>query len=254
MKVVIIGSGNVATVLGKMIHHAGHAIVQVYGRNAGSVANVAGILSAEAVVDATAIDATADIYLIAVSDNAIQAVAKQLSLNNKIVVHTSGAASKRILEGCTANYGVLYPLQSIRKEKLHTPAVPFLVDGANDYTLELLKTFAAGFSPYVSVADDEQRLRLHIAAVFVSNFTNHLYAVTHDYCDKEAVPFNMLVPLIQETALRLSDFPARAVQTGPAIRNDNDTINRHLHELENYPEMKILYKLFTESIKGTYLK
>ena len=254
MKVVMIGSGNVATVLGKLVLNAGHQVIQVFSRNAHNAALLADQLQAAPVADIAKIDTTADIYIIAVSDNAISDIAKDLQLQDKIVVHTSGAAAKNMLQSCSVNYGVLYPLQSIRKEKLHTPVLPFLIDGANDYTCNIVKAFAESFSSNVFMADDTHRLKLHIAAVFVSNFTNHLYAITHTYCDKESVPFNMLIPLIQETAMRLTDFRAKEVQTGPAVRNDHQTIERHLEELEAHPEMKELYALFTESIKETHLK
>ena len=254
MNVTLIGSGNVATTLGKLIKNAGHTFLQVISRNELHAKTLAGMLNAEACTDVSKINSQADIYIIAVSDNTINSIAEDLNLPGKIVVHTSGAASKEILKTVTENYGVFYPLQSIRKEKEETPVIPFLLDASNEKTLQILKPFAATVSENVFEANDEQRLKLHIAAIFVSNFTNHLFALAEFYCEQENIPFKMLIPLIQETALRLNEFSPKDVQTGPAIRNDTTTIQKHLQELNNYPELQKIYTTLTESILKMYVK
>lgn len=254
MKITLIGSGNVATTLGKLIKNAGHSFLQVISRNEQHAKKLADILDAEACTDISNINSLADIYIIAVSDNAINSIAENLTLPGKIVVHTSGAASKEILKTVTENYGVFYPLQSIRKEKEETPVIPFLLDASNTETLNTLKSFAASVSENVFEANDEQRLKLHVGAIFVSNFTNHLFALVESYCEQENIPFKMLIPLINETALRLNEFSPKNVQTGPAIRNDTTTIQKHLQELNNYPELQKIYATLTESILKMYIK
>ncbi|CAN5598207.1 DUF2520 domain-containing protein [soil metagenome] len=254
MKVVLIGTGNVATVLGKLIKTAGHTIVEVVGRNARYAAQLAATLETNYNTDLKTIAQHADIYIIAVADDTINDVADTLKLADNIVVHTSGAVSMNVLEKASKNYGILYPLQSLRKEAIKMPVVPLLVDAVNEATLLTIQSFAASISPKVSVADDAQRLKLHVAAVFSANFSNHLYTLTEAFCQKENVRFEMLIPLIQEVALRLDDFSAKDVQTGPAVRNDTDTIKKHLQLLNDHPGIKKIYESFTESILNFYNK
>ncbi|MDQ2752092.1 MAG: DUF2520 domain-containing protein, partial [Bacteroidota bacterium] len=206
------------------------------------------ILNAEAVSDIKQIKTSIDLCLIAVADSAIETVAKQLNMSKTLVVHTSGATSKEVLNRFQ-NYGVLYPLQSIRKEMQYIPPVPFLVDANTIENTHILQHLASSTGNEVNTASDEQRLQLHLAAVFCSNFTNHLYALTQEYCAKQNVSFPLLYPLIKETAERLQWFGAAELQTGPAIRHDGNTIERHLQLLQSYPHLHNLYQIFTKSIQ-----
>ncbi|THU32411.1 DUF2520 domain-containing protein [Niastella caeni] len=252
MRVVIIGTGNVATILGKRFLAADHEIIQVCGRNALHAEELADILSATSTTDLKQPDLSADIYVMAVSDGAIASVAAELRLDKKLVVHTAGAVSKNILSACSRNYGVLYPLQSLRSELNELPDIPFLVDGNTEDDLALITEFANSISHQVQQAGDEQRLKLHVAAVMVSNFTNHLYALAKAYCLHEKVDFSMLLPLITAVAERLHEYEPVAIQTGPALRNDEATIQKHLELLQDHPSLKIIYTLFTESIRKMY--
>jgi predicted short-subunit dehydrogenase-like oxidoreductase (DUF2520 family) len=188
-----------------------------------------------------------------VSDDAVENVAKQLSLKNKIVVHTSGAVSKNVLQNCTENFGILYPLQSLRKELNYIPDIPFLIDGNLPGTINAIETFAKSFSKKVYRAGDEERLKLHVAAVIVSNFTNHLYTLAKDYCEKEKTDFSLLVPLIKEVAARTENYEPKKMQTGPAIRNDGITIEKHLEILFAQPGLQKIYAQLTQSIQSYYL-
>jgi predicted short-subunit dehydrogenase-like oxidoreductase (DUF2520 family) len=165
------------------------------------------------------------------------------------VVHTAAAVPAEVLKNVSRNYGVLYPLQTLRKEQTNIPPIPFLVDGNSPDDLALVQDFAASLSGNVLVAGDELRLRMHVAAVFASNFTNHLYVLAEDFCKKEQLDFSLLLPLINETAHRLHDLPPRQSQTGPAIRNDRITIEKHLEVLNAYPELKAMYEHLTASIQ-----
>ena len=247
MKVVIIGSGNVATVLGKKIAKGGHEILQVISRSPKHAEHLANQLNSIASDNLKMINPDADIYLICVDDNAIKEVADQISSLNKIIVHTAGSISKNVLQFSGA-YGVLYPLQSLRKEMEHLPQIPVLVDGSSDEVSKILLDFASTWASSVSRATDKERLKLHVAAVIASNFTNHLYALTENFCIKEGVEFSNLLPLIKETATRLGPTHASALQTGPASRNDDVTIGIHLEVLAADPELKELYKLLSDSI------
>jgi predicted short-subunit dehydrogenase-like oxidoreductase (DUF2520 family) len=249
MKVSIIGSGNVATVLGRKIKTAGHLLLQVYSRNLVHAKILADELQCDAVDDWQMITNTADIYLIALSDSAIGEATEKLAFKKGLVVHTAGSVSIEVLKNCSANYGVMYPLQSLRKEKSDYENIPLLVDGNTADDLCLIEDFAASITTQVQKANDEYRLKLHVAAVFVNNFTNHLYSLAANYCEQEQVAFSLLKPLIEETALRLKEHDPRNVQTGPAARNDEPTIEKHLQLLANYPQLQTIYEMMTKSIR-----
>lgn len=250
MRIGLIGTGNVATILGRKIKAAGHEIVQVYGRAATHAHQLASELEAAYTTDIDHLDQTAQLYIIAVADAAIPAVAASLPLKDKLVVHTAGSVSKEVLKAASTHYGILYPLQSLRKEMQQLPDIPLLVDANTPEDLTLLQELALGLSARVGVAGDEQRLKLHVAAVMVSNFTNHLYTLAERYCEAEQADFSLLHPLIMQVAARIQYVSPREAQTGPAIRNDTPTIDKHLALLEQHGEMKELYAWFTKSIQG----
>ncbi len=249
MNVVIIGAGNVATVLSRLIKKNGHTILQVLSQHAASANLLAAELNCASENDLKAINTHADIYLIAVTDSSIKELSIKLKLNNKLVVHTAGSISKEILKPISTNYGVLYPLQSLRKERKEAGEnIPLLIDAGTTESVNMLQNFATSIVTNVSFANDDQRLKLHIAAVLVSNFTNHLYTLAAEYCKGEAIDFNLLLPLIEETALRLRQHPPAEMMTGPAFRGDVKTIENHLAKLDSYTHIQNLYLKMTESI------
>lgn len=254
MKIVLIGSGNVATVLGRLIKSAEHIIVEVMSKQLQHAQTLAAEVNAKAITNTSAITKDADIYIICVWDDEIENVAKQLPLKNKIVLHTSGAVSKNVLQTSTNNFGVLYPLQSLRKDINYIPDIPFLMDGNSFETIQTIETFAKSFSAKVYHADDDERLKLHVAAVIVSNFSNHLYALAKDYCKKESTDFSLLVPLIKEVAQRTENYEPANMQTGPAVRNDAITIAKHLEMLSNHLNLQKLYLQLTENIQSYHRK
>jgi predicted short-subunit dehydrogenase-like oxidoreductase (DUF2520 family) len=250
MRIGLIGTGNVATILGRKIKAAGHEVVQVYGRAATHAQQLASELGAAYTTDIDHLDLSAQLYIIAIADAAIPAVAGSLPLKGKLVVHTAGSVSKEVLKVASARYGILYPLQSLRKEMEQLPQIPLLVDANTPEDLALLQELALGLSAQVGVASDEQRLKLHVAAVIVSNFTNHLYTLAEQYCIAEQADFSLLHPLIMQVAGRIQYMPPRDAQTGPAIRHDTPTIEKHLTLLEQHGEVQELYAWFTKSIQA----
>jgi predicted short-subunit dehydrogenase-like oxidoreductase (DUF2520 family) len=254
MKIILIGSGNVAAVFGKLLKAAGHSLTAVVSRNATHAAQLADLLETKWYDDIKNVNADADVYIIAAADDAIQKLAVDIKAHDKIILHTSGAVSKDVLRNVSENYGVLYPLQSLRKEINYTPEIPLLIDASNEETLAVIQLLAASVSQKISVANDEQRLKLHVAAVIASNFSNHLYSLAEDYCSKENIPFKMLVPLIQETANRLINFSPKDVQTGPAVRSDAATMQKHRELLEGCPQLVKLYENMSKSIMDFYGK
>lgn len=252
MKVVIIGSGNVAHILGRACVSAGHKVLQVYGRDIGRAMHVAEITQSSYTNDLGKIDQSADIYILAVTDTAVANIAAVLRLNRKMVVHTAGSVPIDILHPISANYGVLYPVQSLRAEMTILPEIPFMVDGNTADNLALIYDFASTLSYNVHKASDEQRLKLHVAAVVVSNFSNHLYALSEAYCTKEGISFRVLMPLIEAIAYRVHEFSPAKVQTGPAVRHDRAIIEKHIELLRDHPALQELYIRFTKSIEDMY--
>lgn len=252
MKVVFIGTGNVATVLGRKISAAGNQILQVVGRNFEKTNLLAAQLQCEPVYNVRYITLSADIYIIAVSDSSVVAVAEKLKLKDKIVVHTAAAVSKNVLSGRSENFGVLYPLQTLIKEITVLPRVPVLIDANNKSTENSLTQFSSDWAESVQVANDEERLKLHVAAVFLNNFTSHIFTLLKEYCKKEQLKINILYPLIEETITRMKGNESFATQTGPAIRQDYSTLEKHAQILSYYPRLQKFYKLFTDSIIDFY--
>lgn len=249
MRVVIIGAGNVATVLGGLIIKNGHKVVQVVSRNAANAQLLGNTLGCPFTEDSGIIDKTADLYLIAVTDNAMTELDERFNFGDRLVVHTAGAVSKDVLKNITTNYGVIYPLQSLRKENMQLHQyIPLLIDASTPTAFKQLQEFADSLSDNVSRAGDEDRLKLHVAAVLVSNFTNHLYSLAADFCSKEGVDFRLLQPLIEETALRLQDHAPAEMRTGPAARKDIKTLQKHLSLLAKYPAIQKIYIKMTDSI------
>ena len=250
MKVVFIGSGNTATVLGRLMRSAGHQIVQVFSRNAPVAAALAGELQAVSPDQLGDLTPDADIYILAVSDDGVEMTARRLDLGEQLVVHTSGSLPGEVLKGVSQNYGVLYPLQSLRKESPYLPQIPFLTDGNCGASKKRILEFAKTLSPMVREAGDAQRSKLHLAAVLGSNFSNHLFALTEFYCAQENIPFNELLPLLRETVDRLAWIPASVAQTGPALRHDQQTMEKHLQLLGQYPALQTLYRDMSDRIQA----
>lgn len=252
MKTVIIGSGNVATVLGETISAAGHSVLQVVARNSTTGTALARSLGSDFTTDYSGIDRSADIFIVALSDTALETLGVHLSLAGKLVVHTSGGASIGVLATSSSRCGVLYPLQSLRATIRPFPPFPLLVDAVRPDDLDFLVSFARTLSTRVLRADDSTRSKLHLAAVLTNNFTNYLYTLASEYCLKEKIDFSVLLPMIRETATRLERYNPDEVQTGPAVRSDRNTIAWQLNLLNNYKEIRGLYELFTNLIEEHY--
>lgn len=248
MKITLIGSGNVATILGRLIIQSNHSIVQVISRNKLNAKELAGELGAAYTDFTEPVNDSSDLIILSISDSSIEHLFANIIQHDKLVVHTAGSVSKDVLGRYSKNFGVLYPLQSLRKEMETIPPIPFLVDGSSDEVTETIEKFAHTLSQNVTRANDEKRLKIHAAAVIVSNFTNYLYAIAEDFCNKEKIDFNILKPLILETAHRIENASPMSVQTGPAVRKDIQTMDKHLKLFNNYPKLKTTYLRLTDSI------
>ena len=189
----------------------------------------------------------AQIYIIAIPDDAISSFSKQLASEHALVVHTSGSLPISALKSVSRK-GVFYPLQSFSKNKpVIFSEIPFAIEANNSSDLALLKTLANSLSPLVYEIDSNQRKELHVAAVFVNNFVNYMYTVGKDLCQSNQIDFNILKPLIKETALKIEKLSPKEAQTGPAVRFDRQTIENHLNILPS--KYKEIYTLLTNSIQ-----
>lgn len=248
MQVTIIGSGNIATVLGRLFIQKGHQIQQVYSRNAVNAGTLAKQLQAEAVSDLIKLDTKADLYLLAVTDDALPGIAAQLSLGDALVLHTAGSVSKEVLSTVSTNYGVLWPMKMIRKPMTTLEPVTVLIDGSSEQVIHEIEKIALLFSPVIARADDNMRAKMHMLAAITSNFTNHLYHLAADYCVAESIDFRFFYPVIEETAQRIQTQHPQELQAGPAFRGDSQTLNKHRQLLAQYPQLAKLYQALSESI------
>lgn len=246
-KVSIIGSGNVAR---HLIHafqsNSEIELVQVFARNKKSLTH---LLDSNSVTsDYTQLQA-ADVYIIAVSDDAIAEISSQLPFENQLVVHTSGTVPLTTLESKNRR-GVFYPLQTFSKDKaVNFKTIPICLEAENEKDLQTLNQIASTISDAVYQINSEQRKALHVAAVFVNNFVNHLYQMGSEICDNNNVPFDVLKPLIQETANKIVSLSPKEAQTGPAKRNDLTTIEAHQQFLTD-ENLSTIYTLLTQSIQN----
>lgn len=248
MKIFLIGSGNVATQLGKAFKRCGHEIVFVYSRNTSHAKKLAHALKCGWGNSFEALRFfPADVYIIAVKDDAIADVVKQMPAVNGLVLHTSGATDIAVLKKKFKNCGVLWQAQTIQtRSKVDFKKVPLVIEASNAFGGKVLKRLANDLSSEVHLFNSKQRRVLHLAAVWVNNFTNHLYVLAEELLKKHNLPFNLFTPLVRSTAEKGIENP-RLAQTGPAKRNDKKTMNAHLKLLpgKNY---KTIYKLLSASI------
>jgi predicted short-subunit dehydrogenase-like oxidoreductase (DUF2520 family) len=245
ISISIIGSGNVAQHLIKAIEKSDQLeLVQVFARNPEAISH---LISSDQITSEIKALKEAHLYIISVSDDAIQSVSNSLVLSDKLVAHTSGSVAMEDLSDSNRK-AVLYPLQTLSKKKeVDFNTVPLCIEAQNEADLHLLTEVAQHLSNHVYQVDSKQRKSLHVAAVFVSNFTNHLYKIGNDICIEHKVPFEILKPLITETAKKIQTLAPADAQTGPAKRNDSTTINKHLAILTD-ENQKEIYKILTKSI------
>lgn len=249
MRITIIGSGNVATHIAAAFKNAGHRIIQVYSRNLQHAAMLAYHIGAEATDDLNTILPDTDIFVISVKDDAIAGMVEALIKHQKLIIHTSGATGLSTVRAFTDYAGVLYPLQTFSKSKeVDFLTVPLCVEGADDSITALLKQLAATISNNVYVVSSANRKILHLAAVFACNFPNYLYGIAQQLLAEHDMEFNMLKPLIMETAQKVQEQLPELVQTGPAVRNDRVTMDAHLQLLSNQPQLQEIYTLLSQGI------
>lgn len=243
--IVILGSGNVASHLIAAFQKSDLILIkQVFARN--PLVTIPNFPQEKIIHSIDQLE-VADLYIISVTDTAIVELANQIPFDHAFVVHTSGSMPMTVLPS-KHRKGVFYPLQTFTKNKeVDFKEIPICLEAENERDLLLLKTVAEKISSKVYTINSEQRKAMHVAAVFVCNFVNHLYQLGHEVCNEHNIPFEILHPLIAETANKIQYLPPEDAQTGPAKRNDTITINSHLNFL-TYTNKKEIYKILTKSI------
>ncbi len=249
--IVILGFGNVGFHLCKTLDKYNQfSVIQIYNRNKISIySELKHIPSTTKLAEIK----EADMYILAIPDDAIASFSEALPLKNKLVVHTSGGAAMEALSEANRK-GVFYPLQSFSKKRdPDFNEIPICIEAERKSDLTLLKKLGEAISEKVVEVNSEERAKLHLAAVFVNNFVNYMYDISSDILSKSKLPFELLRPLIAETANKIETLSPKEAQTGPAKRSDKKTIEKHLHLLENGPH-KELYQQLTEAILTSYGK
>lgn len=252
MRIVLLGSGNVANHLGKALYHSEYAVVQVYSRSLEHAQSLAAELECAATDQLDQLF-SADCYILAVKDDAIAALAQALPEAGKIVLHTSGSVPLSVVQKYHPHAGVLYPLQTFSKKRaVDFLQVPLCIEASNEITLEKLSLLANAISDEVIEMDSAKRKALHVAAVVAANFSNHLYLQAQTILQEQGLDMDILLPLIKESVAKLSTQSPFEAQTGPARRNDQEVIAQHLAFLESKKGLQELYRVLTASIVETY--
>jgi predicted short-subunit dehydrogenase-like oxidoreductase (DUF2520 family) len=249
MNIVILGSGNIATHLGRAFKMAGQTISQVWSRDINKATALADTLAAEAIDSMIDLDRTADLFIIAVNDEAIRKIALELKLSDQLLLHTSGSTGLSALEGASTKIGVFYPLQTFSKIKsIDFRQVPIIIEANVPEVLSIIRAIADRLSEKVIELNSEQRKTLHVGAVFACNFTNHLFGLAQELLEEKGLDYELLKPLIEETLNKIEMNRPVSVQTGPAIREDQVTIQAHLNLLIHNPDLSELYIKLSQSI------
>lgn len=250
-KISIIGSGNVATNLAHAFDRAGHDILQVISANSERAKQLANCFGAYYGNSISSVDLNADFIIICVNDESYFNVLEELPKGLKsIICHTSGPVSMDVISDYAPNFGVFYPLQSLRKEKyIDFLDVPIFIEGNSTNVRENLMNLADTISNKISEVSSIEREKYHLAAVFANNFTNLMYTLSHKYLEDESLDFKNLIPIIKETANRLADDKPESWQTGPAKRGDTAIMQKHIDMLED-PRLKEIYKQLSDYIRS----
>jgi len=251
--IVIIGTGNVANHIGPALLNAGHTILQVYGRSQVKAEDLAQKLNSERVPSLAEISLKADGYLLMGSDKAILKVLSKLPRIKGLVCHTSGAIGADLITDNGFSGGYFYPLQTFRTgEELELNNTPIFVRSDSRESEKKLTQLATTISSEVAIITDSEKQKLHLAAVVVNNFVNHLFGLTDDFLAQEGLSFKYLEPIIRTTVRRALKSNPKLIQTGPAKRNDINTIEKHMNMLDDKPLLQHVYHQLTKSIQSLH--
>jgi len=247
------GSGNVAWHLAKGLQMQGYRISKIWSRDYANAVALAENCSSKACHEISELHEDTDLIIIAVADKAIGDVARNIGEFDGIGVHTAGSVSVDVLKENIENFGVLYPLQTFSKViPVDLREVPFFLESSSNEVLQALEQIASKLSARVYNADSQQRMLLHVAAVYACNYSNLMYVIGNEILENSNLPSDLLYPLILETARKAVTGDPLKLQTGPARRNDTVTIEKHIAALATLPEYADLYQLLANLISNKY--
>lgn len=249
MKIVMIGAGNVATHLSVALKENGFTILQIFSRTEEAASCLAGIVESTWTTNLQELNKGADIYIFALKDNVLSETIEKINIPNAVYIHTAGSVDISVFSNKNNPHGVIYPLQTLSKAKsIDFSKVPLFVEGNNTQTTNLLFDIAGKLSTKCYKIDSRQRLKIHLSAVFASNFVNYMYTVAEKIVGETQLPFSILEPLIAETADKIRTLSPKDAQTGPAVRCDTEVMQKHIKLLIEEPQLQELYSLISEEI------
>jgi len=252
-KITLIGAGNMATCLGKSLKKNGFDILQVYSRTEKSAKTLAEKINTKYTCNTDNLDLSADLIIISIKDDAIGGMLEKIKNKKLKIVHTSGSIPMQVLEKHSSCCGVFYPVMTLSKNRdIDFSDIPLCLEADSNKFLSELMEMAGKISSQVLEIHSKERKILHMAAVFANNFVNHFYDISDNILKENGLSFDLLKPLIRETASKITEIPPHDAQTGPARRCDKSIIARHMKLLENNSERKKIYKFVTESIISSY--
>ena len=249
-RIVILGAGNVATHISRHFHARGQHILCVYSRTETSAQILAGELGTLGTSDPGKVPQKADFFILCGPDRAVGEVAGQFRDRQGIWLHTAGALDMDVFQGIALDHGVLYPLQSLSRErKIRMGHIPFLLEASSPLVMEKIRDLCSNITERVEEADSHTRLRVHLAAVFANNFSNHMVHVAQQLLEESKLDAKLLEPILEETFHKLTELSAAEAQTGPAVRGDVESMNKHIELLKGHPEWEKLYTFISREIQ-----
>lgn len=253
LKITIIGFGNVGFHLTKALLNNGFKIHQIFNRNLNKANEFASTNQINLINNVKDLDYSADIYIFCLKDDVIEELLTELNFTDQLLLHTAGSINQNIFEDFSTNYGVLYPVQTFNRNiELNFDEIPLCIESNNLETLHNIKKIAESISNNVQQISSEERKNIHIAAVFANNYVNAMYAIAQEILEQKDIDFNVLRPLILETAKKVQSNTPIEVQTGPAIRKDSSTITNHIESLSD-KHLKYLYETIAKYIQERHL-
>ena len=249
MKICMIGAGNLATQLSLTLSDKGHQVLQVFSKTEERAADLATALKCSFTTDPNTLITNADLYIIAIKDQAIESFIQSREWGSSLVVHTAGSIPMDLLADNCKNYGVFYPFQTFSiDKKINFQNVPICLEASSAENLKILTDLASTISDNIQFYNSDQRQQIHLASAFVCNFVNHLFAIGKDLVEEKGIDFEILKPLILETATKGVLMAPKLVQTGPAARKDYLVMDKHLAMLDQHPDLQNLYKQLSDRI------
>ncbi len=255
MDIVLIGAGNVATQLAKTFQKKNISIRQIYSRTLENAQKLAEEVNSSFTNNLAEIDRQADVYFYAVKDIVLEEIIRKINIREGLHIHTAGSIPISVFDGFAEKYGVFYPLQTFSKTReIDFTHIPIFIEGNSPVSEQQIFQLAHLLCDKIFIASSEQRQLIHLSAVFACNFSNHMFNIANEIVAQAGFSFEILKPLIDETVQKLNDMTPFEAQTGPAVRNDENVIQKHLSLLANRPELANIYKIISEHISKTYSK